>query len=341
MNRLIVFLFAGLCLSGEGAAGSVEELQSFTDFKAGDLKKLSGEDILIRRGGLMLFPRGLSSQSCFFVPASAKNTAKAIQMWDPTLHESLGVYLHKTIQSPPRESDFDSLDLNIAKSPVRWLVDKTLAVKADRFKFQISRAEAARIAEATQGRAPGAEAAGQAWKKILMSRAAGFQQNGLSKAPLYEMSDPPIKTTIEIQSLLKEEPRIAERFSRFLAEARLIGAGRAPRSRIAIQYYWELFEAEDHAALCLGASHLKAVGDHYQVIDCGYYVSNAYYTSLVLFEVWPVEGGSLVWRADLLSSSSVAAAKGIERMAFSMVMIQEIKKAIRFFQRDMRQASKG
>jgi len=64
-------------------------------------------------------------------------------------------------------------------------------------------------------------------------------------------------------------------------------------------------------------------------------VSNDYYTSATLYEVWPIQvgekTGALVWRGDFFAAPMLAFTKGTERIAYGALMLQDIKKEIRCF----------
>lgn len=139
--------------------------------------------------------------------------------------------------------------------------------------------------------------------------------------------------------MLREQSRIAREFDSIIQKVKLLGRD---ASTLAPFYYWNLFSSEGYGTLCLGAMYLLPVGDHYQLLDVEYYVSNSYYASATFYEVWPIRAGdktgSLVWRGDLFSASGLAYTKGVERIAYGAIMLLEIKKSIRAFQDDMKTA---
>jgi len=85
--------------------------------------------------------------------------------------------------------------------------------------------------------------------------------------------------------------------------------------------------------------YLLPVGDHHQLLDVQYYVSGVYYACVTLYEVWPIrEGarlGSLVWRGDFFAAPTLAFTKGTDRLAYGAIMLQELKKAVRCFQKNV------
>ena len=101
-------------------------------------------------------------------------------------------------------------------------------------------------------------------------------------------------------------------------------------------YYWSLFEANHHAIVNLGVAYRVADGDRYQVADVEYYVSGDYYVSVTLYEVWPVAGGALVWRVDLFAAPMLEYTKGMERLAYEVMMVQEIKQETRCLRDDLK-----
>ncbi len=104
--------------------------------------------------------------------------------------------------------------------------------------------------------------------------------------------------------------------------------------------YWGLYEANHRTTLNLGAIYVLPVEDHYQLMDAEYYVSGSYNGAITLCEIWPIRIGdksvALVWRGDFLSARTLALVKGVNRIAYGAIMVQEIKKVIRCFRDDLR-----
>ena len=338
MRPPIILFAIGLFLVPVGrAADPLADLQSFADFKEINLKELQDGEVKTQRGAQQL-ARGCSAQSCFFLKASPKAAAEVIQTWDASSHPMLGVFGHHCFRGAAQAADFDQLKLDSGNMPVRWLVNRTLTFKPGQPDFQLSRAEADQLAAQVQGKVPNAELAGQCWRKLLMGRAARFQQDGIAGLPAYENGGTRVTSAAEIRALLKTLPRVAARFSAILAQARIADGASAPPA--IAQNYWELFNVDGHAALKLGAVFVRPAEDHVQLVDCEYFVSNGYYTALIAYDLWPVEGGSLVVRVDLLSADSLADAKGIERLAHENILTLEIRKSIRFLCEDVAKRSR-
>jgi hypothetical protein len=100
-----------------------------------------------------------------------------------------------------------------------------------------------------------------------------------------------------------------------------------------------LFEGDNEAAAALGASYGKNVGDGWQGVDVQYYASSDLNVGAVFYQMWPitVNGGqaTLVWRTDLISSSSIGDLRGVERMGSGSALLREIQKNVRALLKDM------
>ena len=66
--------------------------------------------------------------------------------------------------------------------------------------------------------------------------------------------------------------------------------------------FWEAFKARDHNILQLGLFAGRKESDSWQLIDCVYYPSDTYFMALDLFQLWPVDGGTLVWQVGFVSA---------------------------------------
>jgi hypothetical protein len=173
--------------------------------------------------------------------------------------------------------------------------------------------------------------AAECWAKQLFDRASKFQKNGLTAVSPYEAAGVTVSPTSQLHTMLLEQLQVAHEFAPLLKGIGLLGKETAPT--LTPLYYWTFFDANHHGTLALGAVYKVAVGDHYQLADLQYYVSNDYYTSATLYEVWPVQAGektgALVWRGDYFAAPTLAFTKGTERIAYGAIMLQEIKKEIR------------
>ena len=338
MRRLVAFFAVGLYCALSVAAlaadsGPFESLKSFSDFQQVDLNRLLNGDILSERGSLMDFPNGISAQTCFVVPVSAEEAAKRLQLWDPSPHGALKVFAFHALHAPCEVADFRQLDFRNSQRPVRWLLDKIVASTPTRSDLNLTHAEAQDLAGCVQKRGD-PQKVSECVTTLLLGRATAFQQKGLDGAQPYETAGESVAPAVQLRTMLREQLVIAHEFSPILKKIGLIGNETVPS--LVPFYYWTLFDADYHGTISLGAVYQLAVGDHFQLVDMGYYVSGNYYTSATLFEVWPVQvrgkPGALVWRGDFFAAPMLAFTKGTERIAYGALMLQDIKKEIHCFQ---------
>jgi hypothetical protein len=335
MRRLVGFFsvvlsFALSQAAGAGPPNPVEIIKNFSDFQQIDVVRLLNGDILSERGSLMDFPNGISAQTCFAVPLSAEEAAKRLQLWDPSPHAELKVYAFHPLHMPCELADFQPLDFNNGQKPVRWLVAKMVASTPEKSELNLTRDEAREFAGCLPKRADLPKVSG-CWAGLLLSRASAFQQRGLAGVLPYEVAGESVSPAEQLRTMLREQLAVSHEFLPILKKIGL--AGNAAEPSLTPFYYWSLFDADYHGTMSLGAVYLLAVGDHFQLVDLEYYVSGNYYTSATLYEVWPVQAGgksgALVWRGDFFAAPMLRFTKGTERIAYGVLMLQDIKKEIR------------
>jgi len=310
-------------------------LKRFSDFPKIDVKLLLGGEILAQRGAATQFPNGISAQFCFTVPAPPADTARMLHDWDSTGVSGTNVYAHDLLlHTPGAPGDFKKLYLDTTQGPSRWLVEKTLAISSSASDLNLSRGDAQQLGACVK-KSPNPRGASGCWAAMLAERASAFQRNGFNGVAPYDAAETPFNQIDQLRSMLREHTKVVEEFSPVLLGAGLIhGTGDAPR--LTPSHYWSLFSANHHAVVNLGAIYSVAVADHYQVLDAEYYVSDGYYAAATLYEIWPIPTAngtaSLVWRGDFYVTPMMNYLKGLERIAYGAIMIQEIKHEIRMFQ---------
>jgi hypothetical protein len=107
-----------------------------------------------------------------------------------------------------------------------------------------------------------------------------------------------------------------------------------------VNLYYELFDVEGSAALGTGAMYQAASGNSIQSVDVEYYTNYGVYATVELEQMWPIAVGgkneTLVWREDLVSAPNVAYLHGTERLASSMIMLQETKGGVEAFKAEFK-----
>ncbi len=101
-----------------------------------------------------------------------------------------------------------------------------------------------------------------------------------------------------------------------------------------------MFDVEGSAALGTGAIYQAPSGNSIQSVDVEYYTNYGVYGTVELEQMWPVSVGgkneTLVWREDLVSAPNVAYLHGTERLASSMIMLQETKGGVDAFRAEFK-----
>jgi len=317
------WLCFGLLWTLSGIAGEpVATVQRLSGFRQVDVVRLLTGEVLTERGPLMDFPNGISAQTCFAVNLPAAEVARRLQGWSPAPHPELKVSVFHILPVSCRVEDFSQLQLNSALKPVRWLVGKTVAKSG----LNLSRAEATELASSANVTA--------GWVKMLAARVTAFQQHGWDGIAPYEVAGKATSPVKQLRALLRDQAEIAMEFSPVLRKSGLLaGVVDAP---VVPVYYWSWFEANHHATLNLGAAYRVEDEARWQVADVEYYVSGDYYTAVTLYEIWPVTGGTLVWRVDLFAAPMLVYTKGIERLAYEVMMVHEIKQETRCMIQDLK-----
>lgn len=284
----------------------------------------------------MAVPQGISAQTCFAVRVPAGQAAERLQLWDPGQHDAPNVLAFSEVRLPCEAADFETLSLKPSHRALRWLLEKSLATSAGRSELNLTTGEARELAAWTKDN-PDSQGVSSFWSKLLLERATAFQRHGFAGVSPYEVSGPAISPVKLVQTMLREKPELAREFAPIFERSGVLG--NEPAGRLTPFFYWGLCEANRRGALNLGAVYSLSLGDHYQLLDAQYYVSGVYYACVTLYEVWPIRDGqtpgALVWRGDFFAAPTLAFTRGTERLAYGAIMLQELKKAVRSFQKDV------
>ncbi len=316
------------------AADPLAELASFSAFKEVNLDKLAGGAVMAARGATMSFPRGLAVETAYVIRKPLARAAEFHLQWNPGRHPELKVYLHQDIPAHPTAADFQRISAAPSNSAVKSLAAATQRLSSGPSDLQMSAAEAKTFAGGGGGGGALPPPVASFWSKLLLQRAQAFLTGGVTRLPPYESGRESVRPGDEISRLLKDAVKLRGQFSALLEATPLTGAkGSLPPSP-----YWELFDVEGRATFSLGALYYKPRGDAWQAVDTQYYSSGGFYVLVTLYQMWPVKVGgldcTLVWRGDLISSPSLAALHGVERMGSSSAMMRETQKVIEAFLKD-------
>lgn len=320
---LICSLLLAVLPASQASADALSDLGKYSVFSQSDYNDAANGKIVTARGPSLNFPRDLSVQALYVLRAPVPKALAMHQQWDAGRHSELKVYLHHDFSTHPSAADFSqSLPGNGA---VRKLIAATQKLP-DTGDLQLSKAEAESF-----------KAAGSVqsfWSQVLFHRATAFLQRGLSGEPPYDTSAGSARVSDEVSRLLREQPKVHAAFRPIIGASALGGGGAG-----SVLPYWELFDVEDTAAFSLGATSAIQNGDSAQMADFQYYASGGYFTFITLYQMWPItvdgKSATLVWRVDCLSSLSLADLRPFERMGSGAAMMQDVRRIITFFERDM------
>ncbi|MGB8340191.1 MAG: hypothetical protein WCE51_01265 [Chthoniobacterales bacterium] len=310
-------------------AGPFEELRSDAQLSQRvDLARLKNGQIICTRGALGAFSRGISLQSCYFIRAPMQKVGDALLHWDPPKHKELEIHSYHEYSLPGTAAVFAKLRLDPGLPEDHWLLKQTDRViqTGEAGDLHLTNKEAARLAKE---KTP----ANTAWQEILHRRSDALAQGGLAAVPPYG-ADRSLSPASEFEGLLSLVPQAARHFQPIDAAWPHAAAGRPANELIA---YWETPKIRDHHILQLGFFAAQKGPDSWQVVDCVYYPSDTYFMSLNFFQLWPVDGGTLVWHVGLVSAPFRSYLGGIDRYFAGKIMTQATLATIKAFRADLEQ----
>ncbi len=313
---------------------------AFSAFQNVDLNALAGGQVLQARGGLLSFPRGISTQSLYLLNAQPAEVAYKLAHWNPATHPELDVWLHQSLSNPPTPASYAGLASLPDNKSVQFQLDSTANFDPESPQLQVSKEEAQWIASVPQK--AGKAAFAQIWGQILAGRAAAFLSG--QGASSYDVDkEGNVYPLSEVKSLLHSDIRVYGQYQRLLnqtpvkalANANPTGPKLAPAD-----LYCDVFDVQGSAAVGTGAIYQAPSGNSIQSADIEYYTNYGVYVTIELEQMWPVtvngKTETLVWRDDLVSAPNIAYLHGTERLASTMIMLQETKQGVESFKAEFR-----
>jgi hypothetical protein len=310
---------------------------AFTAFTNVDLNSMAGGQVLQARGPIMTFARGITSQSLFLINAAPADVAKKLCTWNPQSHSELKVWLHKSLPAQPTLNDFTELGSLPDNSSVQFQYKALEDFDPAKPEVQVSKEEAQLIAGAKAQGGDGKALFAKVWPPILLGRIQTFMSGRGSSSE--DIGD--VHPLNDVKSLLHSDPKVYSQYQKLLGQTPAKALATSSSGHMApANLYCDLFDVEGSAALGTGAIYQAASGNSIQSFDVEYFTNYGVYATIELEQMWPVNVGgkneTLVWREDLVSAPNVAYLHGTERMASSMIMLQETKQGVDAFRNEFR-----
>lgn len=317
-------LFSWTCGAVFGAS-PLDELRSVAELSpAVDLAKLKSGQILCTRGPLGSFSRGISLQSCYFIRAPMQAVGDALLHWNPPEHKDLDVRLYQEYALPGSPEVFRRVKLDAGLKEDQWLLkqSETAAHSGHAGELHLTKNEVNVLAANQNSLNPG-------WQEILRNRSEALARGGLAAVPPYGSG---ISPASEFRGLLSQVPKAERHFQAVINARPVVAAGKPVSETVA---YWETTKLQDHTTVQLGLFAAAKSPSSWQLINCVYYPSDTYYMAIDLFQLWPIEGGTLVWQVGLASAPFRSYLGGVDRYFAGRLMTTDTLATIRAFRSDV------
>ncbi|MEO6870995.1 MAG: hypothetical protein ABI233_02110, partial [Chthoniobacterales bacterium] len=288
-----------------------------------------------QRGSEGDFARGISMESCYFIPAPIAAVGNALLHWDPTKHPKTDARLYRDYSLGSSREAFQGVRLSSRIENDRWLLDHTFAI-ADGGAVTDLHLTADDVELIRKGIPKKGAASSQArdarandvWGEILRRRSDSLAAGGIRAVAPYSSGDKSISPGSEFRGLLPLDPSAAKHFDRILHSRLFSPGGSAADETIG---YWETTIVRGHTTLQLGVFTGRKSAGSWQLVDCVYYPTDTYFMALDCFQLWSVEGGTLVWQVGYVSAPFRSYLAGADRYIAGKQMTGETIDTINTF----------
>lgn len=304
----------------------LEELRSLTQLPSIDLASLKRGQIVIAQGPMGDFRRGIFVESCYFIAAPMELIGNGLLHWNPVQHQTLDVRAYREFGLRASPEAFRDLRLDPNRTDDKWLITQTTRVAQgsdNGNELHLTHDEIAFLRQKSLSPS-------EFWREILLRRSVALASGGLTAVPPYGR-DKSISPGSEFRGLLSLSPKVAQHFQTSTEAQPMKVNGKAASEVVG---YWEAEKVHNHTTLELGIFAAHKSADSWQLADCVYYTSDTYFMALDLFQLWPVEGGTLIWQVSFVSAPFRAYLGGIDRYVAIKQMVNETRDTIKAFQAD-------
>jgi len=318
MRKHFTTFACAICFAASVRGEDIEEsLRTWGGLEKASLADLAAGKIVTECNASMRFARGISTKAAYFVVAPVGVTADILLNTDPSKDPQREVYQYESFQADD-DAAFHSIKLDGQPGPIRKLKEATSSGKG----LQLSSAERTRLPKSNT-----AGAAQNFWSDLLRDRwRRAITEGDLGSTATYD-------TRNELRNLLAEEQKVAKHFDVLLSPLnKLPASGLNPAN-----HCWYVSNINGTAAVQLGAVYARGVDEQGQVLEVTYYSSDGYLGSFSLYELTPVtingRKGTLVWQGSFASAVDLAGNFGLNRKIASTLMIRDVERSIRSFQK--------
>lgn len=339
LGKCLGWVAAGLLAASASAnAGPLEELKSLSQLSGIDLAKLKSGKILTQRESEGNFARGISAEACYFIRAPIGVVGNRLLHWDPTKHPKSDSRLYQEYNFPSSRTAFQTLRLDQSIPNDRWLLDHTFEVAdgaaAGDLHLTTAEVELIRQDVPKKGAASAQARAARAndiWGEILRGRSDSLGRGGITAVAPYG-NEHDISPGSEFRGLLTLNSRAAKHFRPVLNAQPFSASGASADEVVG---YWEATVVRSHTTLQLGAFNARKSADSWQLADCVYYPSDTYFMTLNVFQLWSVDGGTLVWQVGFVSAPFRTYLGGVDRYIAGKQLTQETLDTIKTFRAEV------
>jgi hypothetical protein len=340
----LLSLFLLLLLAQVQAAPSWEKVYQYAELKDISLDKLAQGEVLGLRTGVDGGQLSLGAESIYLIkkpPSYVLKKKSSFSMTDSGATQNLNLEAHYLLPQPATKAGFQALNMNETNKASRWFLRQSTQSLQEKTAFNLSQAEIHQLRDAlkksgmNQPQSPNsqqAETITETWKEILLGRAQTFQKSGLLGSLPYESGDTSINLGTEMLRALRSRPKVLHAFSGILDPVMTGRMGSTANSPI---YSWGRSHIQGSPCISLVAFFSEPSESGYRVAEVNYFVSSVYFSSLILYQLFPVElegkTNTLVYRADFVLSPSLLRIKGIERIAAENILLMETRQSTKSF----------
>ncbi len=316
----------GVVLVPSVFGGPLEELRSVAQISSVDLAQLKHGQIVVERGAEGDFPRGIHLEACYFIHAPMSVVGRSLLHWNPLQHKDVDVRLYREFSTSGATDAFTTLRLDPSISDDKWILTQTANVAQDAGPGDLHLTNKETESLRQEARDPSAF-----WQTILRQRSSALARGGLAAVAPYG-ADLSISPHSEFRGLLTLAPKAAQHFRPVTGAQPLVAGGKPASEAVG---YWEATKVRDHTTLQLGLFVAQKSPESWQLIDCVYYPSDTYFMALDLFQLWPTDGGTLVWQVGFVSAPFRSYLGGIDRYVAGKQLQQETIDTIKAFRADL------